>query len=58
LLQAVPMLKRQIEGTTRESISLKNNIAIEIHTSRFDPETLQDGAGRKTLCQIRRMNEE
>jgi hypothetical protein len=35
LLQAVPMLKRQIEGTTRESISLENNIAIEIHTASF-----------------------
>jgi hypothetical protein len=33
LLKAVPMLARKIENTTRESISLKNNIAIEIHTA-------------------------
>jgi hypothetical protein len=35
LLQAVPMLKRQIEGTTRESVSLKNSIIIEVHTASY-----------------------
>jgi hypothetical protein len=35
LLEAVPMLKRQIEGTTRESISLRNRIVVEIHTASF-----------------------
>jgi Terminase large subunit, T4likevirus-type, N-terminal len=35
LLEAVPMLKRQIEGTTRESIALKNRIVIEIHSASF-----------------------
>jgi hypothetical protein len=35
LLQAVPMLKKQIEGTTRESVSLKHNIIIEVHTASF-----------------------
>jgi hypothetical protein len=35
LLKAVPMLKRQIEGITRESITLKNNIVIEVHTASF-----------------------
>jgi hypothetical protein len=33
LLETVPMLKQQIKGTTRESISLKNRIVIEIHTA-------------------------
>jgi hypothetical protein len=35
LLQSVPMLKRQIESATQESINLKNSIAIEIHTASF-----------------------
>jgi hypothetical protein len=35
LLKAVPMLKRQIENVTRESITLKNSIVIEIHTASF-----------------------
>jgi hypothetical protein len=35
LLRAVPMLKRQIESTTKESITLKNSIVIEVHTSSF-----------------------
>jgi hypothetical protein len=35
LLEAVPMLKQQIEGVTRESIALKNRIAVEIHTASF-----------------------
>lgn len=35
LLKAVPMLRRQIESTTRESITLKNNIQIEVHTASF-----------------------
>jgi hypothetical protein len=35
LLKSVPMLARQIEGATRDSIALKNNIAVEIHTASF-----------------------
>jgi hypothetical protein len=35
LLKAVPMLKRQIEGVTQESITLKNRVVIEIHTASF-----------------------
>ncbi len=35
LLQAVPMLKRQIEGVTQESITLRNRVVIEIHTASF-----------------------
>jgi hypothetical protein len=35
LLKAVPMLARQIESTTRESITLKRQITIEVHTSSF-----------------------
>jgi hypothetical protein len=35
LLKAVPMLRRQIEGVTQESISLHNNIIIEVHTASF-----------------------
>jgi hypothetical protein len=35
LLKNVPMLARQIESVTRESISLKNRIAVEIHTASF-----------------------
>ena len=35
LLKAVPMLRQQIKGVTQESISLKNNIVIEIHTASF-----------------------
>jgi hypothetical protein len=35
LLETVPMLKQQIEGMTRESISLKNRIVVEIHTASF-----------------------
>jgi len=32
LLKAVPMLRRQVENVTRESIELKHNVIIEIHT--------------------------
>jgi hypothetical protein len=35
LLQSVPMLKRQIENVTRESIELKNSIIIEVHTASY-----------------------
>lgn len=35
MFQAVPMLKRQIESVTRESITLKNRICVEIHTASF-----------------------
>ncbi len=35
LLKAVPMLARVIESETRESIDLKNNITIEVHTASF-----------------------
>jgi hypothetical protein len=35
LLKAVPMLKRQVENVTRESIALKNDIIIEVHTASF-----------------------
>jgi hypothetical protein len=33
LLKAVPMLQRQIINITQESISLRNNIIIEVHTA-------------------------
>ena len=33
LLKASPMLRRQIESVTRETITLKNNIVVEIHTA-------------------------
>jgi hypothetical protein len=35
LLKAVPMLRQQIEGVTRESISLANRVHVEIHTASF-----------------------
>ena len=35
LLQAVPMLKRQVEGKTAESITLKNRIVIEVHVASY-----------------------
>jgi hypothetical protein len=35
LLRSVPMLRRQIESTTAESITLRNSVVIEIHTSSF-----------------------
>jgi hypothetical protein len=35
LLRSVPMLSHQIESVTRESITLKNRIVIEIHTASF-----------------------
>ena len=35
LLKAVPMLRRQIENITRESIELKHNVVIEVHTASF-----------------------
>jgi hypothetical protein len=35
LLKASAMLRRQIEGVTRESIALKNDIIIEVHTASF-----------------------
>lgn len=33
LLKAAPMLRKQIESVTRETITLKNNIIIEVHTA-------------------------
>jgi hypothetical protein len=35
LLKAVPMLKQQILSETQESITLRNNIQIEIHTASY-----------------------
>jgi hypothetical protein len=35
LLQATPMLKRQIESMTVESVTLKNRVVIEVHTASF-----------------------
>jgi hypothetical protein len=35
LLKSVPMLAQLIEGVTRESITLRNRIAIEVHTASF-----------------------
>ena len=35
LLQAVPMLKQQITGTTQEWITLRNDVQIEIHTASY-----------------------
>ncbi len=35
LLQEVPMLRRQIEGSTQESITLRNRVVIEVHTASF-----------------------
>jgi phage terminase large subunit-like protein len=35
ILQSVPMLKRQIENITRETVTLKNQIVIEVHTASF-----------------------
>ena len=35
LLKAVPMLARQVENVTRESIALRNRIAIEVHTASY-----------------------
>jgi hypothetical protein len=35
LLESVPMLKRQIQGTTQESITLKSRVVIEVHTASF-----------------------
>ena len=35
LLKAVPMLRRQIENVTQESISLRNNVIIEVHTASY-----------------------
>ncbi len=35
LLKAVPMLKRQVENVTRESIALKNRVVVEVHTASF-----------------------
>jgi hypothetical protein len=35
LLKAVPMLSRQIENVTRESITLRNRVVIEVHTASF-----------------------
>ena len=33
LLKAVPMLQKLIESQTRESISLRNRVVIEVHTA-------------------------
>jgi hypothetical protein len=35
LLKAVPMLRHQLENVTQESISLRNNIIIEVHTASY-----------------------
>jgi len=35
LLRSVPMLAKLIEGETRESITLRNRVTIEIHTASF-----------------------
>jgi hypothetical protein len=35
LLKAVPMLRPQVENVTQESISLRNNIIIEVHTASY-----------------------
>jgi hypothetical protein len=35
LLKSVPMLRRQIESETDESITLRNSIVIEVHTARI-----------------------
>ena len=35
LLKSVPMLAQLIEGETRESVSLRNRIVIEVHTASF-----------------------
>jgi hypothetical protein len=35
LLKGTPMLKKQIENVTRESVSLKNNIIVEVHTASY-----------------------
>src|SRR5262249_39534070 len=35
LLNAVPMLKKQVESATRESLVLKNRIVIEVHAASF-----------------------
>ena len=35
LLKAVPMLRRPVENVTRESIELKHNVVIEVHTASF-----------------------
>jgi hypothetical protein len=35
LLRSVPMLAQLIEGETRESISLRNRVVIEVHTASF-----------------------
>lgn len=35
LLKASPMLGRQIEGETRDSVTLRNKVVIEVHTASF-----------------------
>jgi hypothetical protein len=35
LLEAVPMLKRQIERRTQEAIHLRNRVVVEVHTASF-----------------------
>ena len=35
LLKSVPMLAQLIEGVTRESVTLRNRIVIEVHTASF-----------------------
>src|SRR5258707_1056091 len=35
LLRGVPMLAQLIESETRESISLRNRVVIEVHTASF-----------------------
>jgi hypothetical protein len=35
LLRGTPMLRQVIEGETQETIELRNNVSIEIHTASF-----------------------
>ena len=39
MLKAVPMLAQLIEAETRESVSLRNRIVIEVHTASFRSNT-------------------
>jgi hypothetical protein len=35
LLRAVPMLRRQIDNVTRESVALRHRVVVEVHTASF-----------------------
>ena len=52
LLNAVPMLERQVEGVTRESISLRNRIVIEIHAASFRSTRGYSASSRRLLDEI------